>query len=105
MTPELSLAGYTPEDLLLRHSFYVKTAQEFDALASDFSDCFTTTPDFRPYKARPVDARIFDPEKAKDPTDPDYGRARLRPSFPLDDPDEMEAVLQRGAAEVKPRGR
>src|SRR5881409_3041666 len=33
---------------------------------------------------------IFDAEKAKDPKDPDYGKARLLPSFPLDDPDEME---------------
>ncbi len=75
----------------------------FDALANDFSDCFTTHPDFRPYKALTVDPRIFDPEKAKDPKDPDYGKARLLPSFPLDDPDQMEQVLRRGAAEVKPR--
>ena len=25
----------------------------FDALANDFSDCFTTTPDFRPYRSCP----------------------------------------------------
>ena len=51
----------------------------FDALANDFSDCFTTSPDFRPYRCRPVDPRIFDPEKAKDPKDPDYGAARRLP--------------------------
>jgi hypothetical protein len=51
----------------------------FDAAASDLSDCFTTRPDFTPYKARPVDARIFDPAKARDPLDP-------KPGPPLDDP-------------------
>jgi len=30
----------------------------FDALANDFADCFTTKPDFRPYKCEPVDPRI-----------------------------------------------
>ena len=75
----------------------------FDALANDFSDCFTTTPDFRPYTCRPVDPRIFDPEKAKDPKDPDYGQARRMRSVRMDDDDEMERVLQRGEREVRPR--
>lgn len=68
----------------------------FDALANDFSDCFTTTLDFRPYDCVPVDARIFDPEKAKDPKDPDYGQARKLPSIPMDD---MEEILKRSASE------
>ena len=34
LTPELSLAGYPPEDLLLRQAFYAKTAHAFDALAA-----------------------------------------------------------------------
>ncbi|GAB3544092.1 NAD+ synthase [Noviherbaspirillum agri] len=38
LTPELSLTGYTPEDLLLRHSFYAKTAQEFEVLAKELAD-------------------------------------------------------------------
>jgi hypothetical protein len=75
----------------------------FDALASDFSDCFTTTPDFRPYSCVPSDKRIFDPEKAKDPKDPDYGLARRLPSVHMDDDDEMENVLRRGAGETRPR--
>ena len=54
----------------------------FDALANDFSDCFTTKPDFRPYTVVPVDPRIFDPEKAKDPKDPDYGQARKHALHP-----------------------
>ena len=74
----------------------------FDALANDFADCFATEPNFRPYTCVAVDSRIFDPEKAKDPMDPDYGRARLVPSFPLDDPAEMENVLRRGEEESRP---
>ena len=76
----------------------------FDALANDFSDCFTTEPDFRPYKAIPVDPRIFDPEKAKDPNDPDYGRARHLPSIAMDDDDEVEKILKKGEKEA-PRHR
>lgn len=68
----------------------------FDALANDFSDCFTTTPDFRPYTAVPVDPRIFDPEKAKDPNDPDYRKARELPSILRDDPDEEEEIERLG---------
>ena len=34
VTPELSLVGYPPEDLLLRQSFYAKTATAFNALVT-----------------------------------------------------------------------
>jgi len=57
-----------------------------DAVANDFSDCFTLTPDFTPYTHTTVDARIFDPAKAKDPKDPDYKAARLLPSIVRDGP-------------------
>jgi YVTN family beta-propeller protein len=70
----------------------------FDALANDFSDCFTTTPDFRPYRCLDVDLRIFDPEKAKDPKDPEYRRARLEPGIKRDDPDDEEEILDAAAA-------
>lgn len=75
----------------------------FDALANDFSDCFTTQPDYTPYRYLPVDPRIFDPEKVKDPNDPDYRKARAQPSVTLDDPEEMEKVLRRGETEDRPR--
>lgn len=74
----------------------------FDALANDFADCFTTHPDYRPYTVVPVDRRVFDPEKAKDPKDPDYGQARKMKSIVMDDDDEMEKVLKRGEKEVGP---
>ena len=72
----------------------------FDALANDFSDCFTTTPDFRPYSCVPVDPRIFDPEKAKDPNDPDYGVARTLPSIRMDDDEDIGDILETGAKET-----
>jgi hypothetical protein len=59
-----------------------------DALANDFSDCFTTTPDFTPYTHVPVDKRIFDPAKAIDPNDPDYKKARASASILRDAPDD-----------------
>ncbi|RJG05657.1 NAD+ synthase [Noviherbaspirillum cavernae] len=37
LTPELSLTGYPPEDLLLREAFYAKTAEAFDALTADLA--------------------------------------------------------------------
>lgn len=66
----------------------------FDALANDFSDCFTTTPDFTPYSAVAVDPRIFDPEKAKDPKDPDYLGARKLPTIQRDDEEEEKKVRE-----------
>jgi YVTN family beta-propeller protein len=51
----------------------------FDATASDLSDCFTDTPDFAPYTAQPIDSRLFDPAKAREPLDPE-------PSPRMDDP-------------------
>lgn len=80
--------------------FGLPSLNMFDALANDFSDCFTAKPDFRPYRAVPVDKRIFDPEKAKDPKDPDYGQARKTPSIAMDDDEEMEKILKRGEKEV-----
>lgn len=80
--------------------FGMQPLNMFDALANDFSDCFTTKPDFRPYTAVAVDKRIFDPEKAKDPDDPDYGQARRMPTIVMDGADEMSEVLREGAKEV-----
>lgn len=51
----------------------------YDATASDLSDCFTSSPDFSPYKVLPIDERLFDPTQARDPLDP-------KPSPRMDDP-------------------
>ena len=69
----------------MHHTLYqifgLPSLNMFDALTNDFSDSFTTKPDFWPYTLVSVDKRIFDPEKAKDPKDPDYGQARKLPSI------------------------
>lgn len=38
LTPEMSLSGYPPEDLLLRQSFYAKTAEQFETLTAELAD-------------------------------------------------------------------
>jgi hypothetical protein len=73
----------------------------FDALANDFSDCFTTQPDYRPYDHAKVDPRVFDPVKARDPNDPDYKRARLEPSISLDDPDVVDELSAAPGSELR----
>ncbi len=60
----------------------------YDAAATDLADFFTPEADVTPYHAVPVDARIFDPAKARDPGDPDYLRARQAPEIPLDSMEE-----------------
>jgi hypothetical protein len=75
----------------------------FDSLANDLSDCFTPTPDFHPYQHVAVDPRIFDPDKAKDPSDPSYRKAMRLPSVPLDDPAVEARVLRAGAAGARNR--
>src|SRR4051812_46994537 len=37
VTPELSLSGYPPEDLLLRDSFYAKAAEALQALRAELA--------------------------------------------------------------------
>lgn len=74
----------------------------FDALANDLSDCFTTKPDFRPYVCKPVDPRIFDPEKAKIPGDPDYLSVRSTPNLARDAREDEDFLLRLGAEGSRP---
>jgi hypothetical protein len=53
----------------------------FDAAASDLADCFTKEPDFTAYQVLPVDERLFIPEKARGPQDPQPGTHMDAPSF------------------------
>ncbi|MEP6754508.1 MAG: hypothetical protein ABJA67_03320, partial [Chthonomonadales bacterium] len=64
----------------------------FDALANDFSDCFTSKPDLTPYTVRQVDARIFDPVKVVRKDDPLYKKAMRKASIRRDDPDGDEQL-------------
>ncbi len=45
----------------------------YDATAADLLDCFQSTADLTPYKVVPVPVEIFEPEKAKEPLDPEPG--------------------------------
>jgi hypothetical protein len=63
---------------------------QYDAAANDLSDFLTPEPDFRPYTAVPVDRRIFDPEKALDPLDPDFNWRGFGDYPTIDDPNVMD---------------
>jgi hypothetical protein len=62
---------------------------QYDAGATDFSDFFTETPDFTPYNAIPVDARIFEPQKALDPFDENFDWRALGESPVMDNKEDM----------------
>jgi YVTN family beta-propeller protein len=66
-----------------------------DRLAGDLGDIFTSTPDLSPYAAVPVDAKIFDPAKARlaRPKNAEQARELLD----CDDPKEIEAEMRREA--------
>lgn len=57
---------------------------QFDASPSDISELFTDTPDYRPYRAVPIDTRIFDPVKALTPLDEKFNWEAVRESAVLD---------------------
>jgi YVTN family beta-propeller protein len=62
---------------------------QYDAGATDLSDCFTGKPDFTPYTALPPDLRIFDPARALSPLDEKFDWSSLSDTPALDDPREM----------------
>ena len=59
---------------------------QYDAVATDMGDMFTSEADFTPYKALPVDPRVFDPQKALDPFDENFDWKAMTESPNLDDP-------------------
>ncbi|TAE53329.1 MAG: hypothetical protein EAZ89_07535, partial [Bacteroidetes bacterium] len=79
---------------------------QYDAGASDLADFFTATPDFTPYNALPVDARVFDPQKALDPFDEQFDWKAIIESPALDDPEDLKkAAQERDKAEELERSR
>jgi DNA-binding beta-propeller fold protein YncE len=46
----------------------------YDAAASDLAECFAAEPDFTAHKLQPVDPRVFDPAKAREPRPADAAR-------------------------------
>jgi YVTN family beta-propeller protein len=65
---------------------------QYDAAAADLSDCFTSQPDFTPYRALPPDTRIFDPARVVEPGL--QTKTNRRPSQPLDDPASIRKELR-----------
>jgi YVTN family beta-propeller protein len=59
---------------------------QYDASATDMADMFTNEPDFTPYKALPVDIRVFDPKKALTPFDEKFDWKAMTESPVLDNP-------------------
>ena len=57
---------------------------QYDATATDLADCFSDTPDYTPYQALPVDARLFDPVVALAPFNESFDWKSLKLSEPLD---------------------
>jgi len=62
---------------------------QYDAVATDLSDFFTSEPDYTPYDAVDVDNRVFDPSMALDPFDEDFDWESLKESPELDNVDDF----------------
>jgi len=63
---------------------------QYDAVAADLSDFFTTTPDFSPYDVIPSDKRVFDPDAIK----PGKSIFNYIEGDSLDDPETIEKEHQ-----------
>lgn len=62
---------------------------QYDASATDLSDFFTNTPDYKPYNAIDVDPRVFNPQKALDPFDEKFDWKSLKESPEMDNEEDM----------------
>ncbi len=62
---------------------------QYDAGASDLSDFFTDTPDYRPYYALEVNSLVFDPQKALDPFDEKFNWKAVEESPQIDHVEDM----------------
>ena len=62
---------------------------QYDAGATDMADFFTSTPDYTPYNAMPVDTNIFNPDKAYDPLDEHFDWKAVKNAPEMDDVDDM----------------
>jgi hypothetical protein len=63
---------------------------QFDAAASLPLDFFSEgTADATPYRVRPIDKRLFDPDEAFKPFDRRFNWKQLAASAQIDDPEDM----------------
>ncbi len=72
----------------------VPSLNHYDEGATSLRECFTSTPDFAPYNAVPVDQRIFDPSKALTPLNEKFDWEAALHSPKLDDPDDMKKEME-----------
>ena len=68
----------------------VPCLNQYDFGATGLDDCFADQPDFTPYNAVPVDARIFDPVKALKPFQKGFDWEGLKEGPDLDDPIDIK---------------
>ncbi len=69
---------------------------QFDATASLPRDFFTGEPDFAGFKVRPVDRRLFDPDRALKPFDRGFNWKAVVHSDKMDDPEDMRKYYDKG---------
>lgn len=62
---------------------------QYDAGATDLSDFFTDTPNFKPYNAVKIDSAIFNPQKALDPFDEKFNWKAIKESPGIDNVEDM----------------
>jgi hypothetical protein len=62
---------------------------QYDAGATDLSDFFTDTPNFKPYNALKIDSAIFNPQKALDPFDEKFDWKAVKESPEIDNMEDM----------------
>ena len=78
------------------HLLGVPYLNQYDAGATDMHDLFTDQPDFTPYRALPVDSRVFEPQKALDPFDEDFDWEAVIESPVLDNVQDFVEAHQAG---------
>lgn len=71
----------------------IPSLNHYDEGATSLRECFTSTPDFAPYNAVPVDKRIFDPVKALTPLHEKFDWEAVLHSPELDDPEDMKKEM------------
>jgi YVTN family beta-propeller protein len=70
---------------------------QYDAMASDLSDLFQATPDYTPYTAVKVDARLFNLDRAYDPLDEEFNWDAVNDFPALDHPDVLKRWMDEDA--------
>ncbi len=68
---------------------------QYDAGASDLSDCFNIEPDFSPYNAVMVDTLIFNPSKAMSPIDEGFDWKAMTEGPKLDDENFIRTSMKK----------